>query len=129
VIENEIPDELCWYLVAGVSRCHMKAVGSLVEDFTGFVGGFGLAHDLLVERPFDNIADDRAGMTVRWGRLPWVVADLDNRHPKMAAIQSRQSMGECDSVLWGLASGSIPATCAMTTSHIAMDAHRIAAAI
>jgi hypothetical protein len=87
----------------------MNAVGSLVETLAGFVDGLGSALHLRAERSFENIADDWAGMTVRRGRLARTIADLDNRHPQMAAIQPRQSMGERGSRLCGLVSRCIAA--------------------
>jgi len=79
----------------------MNTVGSFVETLASLVSGLSFAQHLRPKRPLNDVADDRARVTVRSRRLAGSVSDLNDCGLQVGTIQVGQSMGKSDSSLFG----------------------------
>ena len=65
--------------VACVGRNQVNAVGGFIKTLASFVNRRCLSFHLCLKCHLDDIADDGARVTVRWGRPAGSVSDLDDR--------------------------------------------------
>lgn len=78
MVTDEISKELCRFVIAGIGRDLVNAVGRLVKTLSRLIDGFRLAFYLYADGSFEYITNDGTGMAVRRGCATGPISDFDD---------------------------------------------------